>query len=213
MKKKEITIINLGINNIKKIINAFDYLDATVKIAQNRKDILNANRILLPGLGSYNSGMSSLSKLKVIDGIYEFVFIKKRPIFGICLGMQLFFENSEEFSKTKGLGFLEGSCKLLETSKKEFINIPHIGWNKVIPSKKKNNSIFDKFFESRDNYFYFVHSFYVKAKNTNIIAGKTLYGNNNFCSAIEKNNIFGTQFHPELSGPKGIDILNKFLKI
>ncbi len=137
MKKKEITIINLGINNIKKIINAFDYLDATVKIAQNRKDILNANRILLPGLGSYNSGMSSLSKLKVIDGIYEFVFIKKRPIFGICLGMQLFFENSEEFSKTKGLGFLEGSCKLLETSKKEFINIPHIGWNKVIPSKKK----------------------------------------------------------------------------
>ena len=128
--------------------------------------------------------------------------------------MQLFFEYSEEFNKTKGLGFLEGYSSILETSKKDFINIPHIGWNKVIQKSKKNKSkFFKKFFNGKNNFYYFVHSFHVNVKNPNIVAAKTLYGNNKFCSAIEYKNIFGTQFHPELSGTKGIDILSKFLKI
>ena len=122
MKKKEITIINLGINNIKKIITAFEYLNANVKITESRKDILNADRLLLPGLGAFNSGMHNLNKFQLVDDIYEFIFNKKKPIFGICLGMQLFFEYSEEFEKTKGLGFLEGNCKKLETSKKRCQN-------------------------------------------------------------------------------------------
>ena len=103
---------------------------------------------------------------------------------------------------------------MLESSKKDFINIPHMGWNKVIQeNKKNNNTIFKNIFEDKDNFFYFVHSFSVKVKNLNIIVAKTLYGNNNFCSAIENKNIFGTQFHPEMSGFKGISILDKFLKI
>ena len=214
MKKKEITIINLGINNIKKIITAFEYLNANVKITESRKDILNADRLLLPGLGAFNSGMHNLNKFQLVDDIYEFIFNKKKPIFGICLGMQLFFEYSEEFEKTKGLGFLEGNCKKLETSKNNFINIPHIGWKKVIFSKNINSdSIFEESFSSKDNFFYFVHSFFVKTKKIDIISGKTLYGKNNFCSAIEKDNILETQFHPELSGKKGLNILDKFLKI
>ena len=214
MKKKEVTIINLGINNIKKIISAFEHLDANVKIAKNKADIKDASRLILPGLGAFKSGMSNLDKIGIIDDVYEFVFIKKKPIFGICLGMQLFFEYSEEFSKTKGLGFLEGYSSILETSKKDFINIPHIGWNKVVQKNNRNNNVFFKnFFNDTNSFFYFVHSFHVRVKNPNIIAAKTLYGNNNFCSAIEYKNIFGTQFHPELSGIKGLEILKKFLKI
>ena len=211
--KKNITIINLGINNIKKISEACEYAGANVKISKDRKDIQKSDKILLPGLGTFGAGMFSLNKMKMIDELYNFVLNRQKPIFGICLGMQIFFETSEENIKTKGLGFFKGNISILKSTKNNFINIPHIGRNKVILKKKNKSKVFKKIFDNKNNLFYFIHSYCNRQTNLDFEVGKTIYGLNNFCSAIEKNNILGTQFHPELSGYNGLKILKNFIEL
>ena len=156
--------------------------------------------------------MDILAKKNLTDQIYEHCKIKKKHIFGICLGMQLLFESSDENIHSKGLALFKGDCKLLKSDKDNFINIPHMGWNEVSLNQDIKKTKIKNLFNGKNNLFYFVHSYFIKFKKKDYMIGYTNLGLNKICSLIERDNILGTQFHPELSGKKGLSILNYFLE-
>ena len=212
MKNKRVTIIDSRVNNLGNIVNACKYLNADVKVTSDIKEIKKSDKIILPGLGAYNSTMNYLVKKKLTDQIYEHCKIKKKYIFGICLGMQLLFESSDENIYSKGLALFKGDCKILKSNKDNFINIPHMGWNEVFLNPDIKKTKLKNLFNKGNNFFYFVHSYFIKFKKQKYISGYSSLGLNKICSLLESENILGTQFHPELSGKKGLSILNYFLE-
>jgi len=197
-----ITIIDYGMGNLRSIENAFKRLGARVKITDKPKDIEKAKRLVFPGVGNFGQAIKNLKKRKLISAIKNSLQ-KNVPFLGICLGLQLLFEKSDEAPKEKGLGIFKG--KVLKFKK---IKVPQIGWNHVRIQKKTRllKGIPDK------SFCYFVHSFYVKPLDKKIIVAETDYGID-FCSVIESKNIFGVQFHPEKSGKVGLKILKNFIEI
>ena len=197
-----ITIIDYGMGNLRSIENAFKRLGARVKITDKPKDIEKAKRLVFPGVGNFGQAIKNLKKRKLISAIKNSLQ-KNVPFLGICLGLQLLFEKSDEAPKEKGLGIFKG--KVLKFKK---IKVPQIGWNHVRIQKKTRllEGIPDK------SFCYFVHSFYVKPLDKKIIVAETDYGID-FCSVIESKNIFGVQFHPEKSGKVGLKILKNFIEI
>lgn len=201
MAKINCAIIDLNINNIHSIYHASKNVGLNTKVVNSSiKSLNNFDMIILPGVGSFKKAMNIMNEKGMRDKILEFNQNEKF-IFGICLGMQLLFENSEEFGKTKGLGLLKGNVVKFKKNKKD--KIPHIGW---FPIKVKNSNRNNKIFNSK--YFYFVHSYYCKPKDKNDVETQTKFNNFYYTSSIQKNNIYATQFHPEKSGPQGL----KFLK-
>ncbi|NQY19881.1 MAG: imidazole glycerol phosphate synthase subunit HisH [Campylobacteraceae bacterium] len=200
-----IGIIDYNMGNLASVYNACLLLDTKVEIVKNPEELKNFNRIILPGVGAFADAMSHLNETGMKDAIYDFAKSGK-PMIGICLGMQLLFESSQEFGHTEGLSLINGEVIKFDKSKMhEDIKIPHVGWNKII----NNNS---KLFEGlEDPYLYFVHSFHVKTTKNNII-GETEYGYK-FTSAVNKDNIYGFQPHPEKSHNNGIQILKNFSKL
>ena len=202
--KIKVGIIDYKINNLFSIFNAFR--DIGYKTSIIDVDFKNYNKydlIVLPGVGSFGSAMKIIKKNKIDHKIKEYTE-KNNFFFGVCLGMQLLFETSNEFETTSGLGLLKGTVNKLDNSKN--FPIPHIGWNKAINSKK--NILIEN-----DKNFYFVHSYYCKPSDKKNIISKTVYGKNKFCSSIQNKNIIATQFHPEKSGIQGIRLLKNFKKI
>ncbi len=204
---KKITILNLGYNNLGKITNFFNYLGFDTVITSNSKTVKNAEYLVLPGLGSYDQSIKILKQKKIFNEIIKHIKIKQRPIIGICLGMQILFSNSTEGKNTKGLNILKGSCVKLNTKKNDIFKIPNIGWREIKKTKKKS-----KFEKNMNKKYYFVHSYYVPYSGQNFVKAITKYDNNNICAIAEKNNILATQFHPELSGKDGLDLVRSFLK-
>ena len=204
---KKITILNLGYNNLGKITNFFNYLGFDTVITSNSKTVKNAEYLVLPGLGSYDQSIKILKQKKIFNEIIKHIKIKQRPIIGICLGMQILFSNSTEGKSTKGLNILKGSCVKLNTKKNDIFKIPNIGWREIKKTKKKS-----KFEKNMNKKYYFVHSYYVPYSGQNFVKAITKYDNNNICAIAEKNNILATQFHPELSGKDGLDLVRSFLK-
>ncbi len=203
----DITVIDYGIGNIKSIYNAFNILGIKVKISKDRDVILKSDGLILPGVGAFKTGMDNLLKFNLDKTIYEFIDSNK-PILGICLGMQLFFDSSNEFGKTKGLGVIKGKVKKLEIEKK----LPHVSWNSINKNITKwDKTILDNIQQNED--FYFVHSYVVYPENKDEILSTTSYYSQKFCSVVKKNKIYGTQFHPEKSGEKGLKILKNFIRI
>ena len=209
----EIAVIDYKMSNMFSIKNALDYLGYKSKITSKSKTILEAEGAVLPGVGSFPEAMQHLHDLKLIDVIKEFAASGK-PFMGICLGLQLLFSKSEEFDRCEGLNIIDGEVenfsKYLPTKP-----IPHVGWNTVInfKSKNRNTSIPVSNIRFYDNdYFYFVHSFFVKPKNKDHIFSETNFLNFEFCSSIAVDNIFACQFHPEKSGVHGLNILKQFFK-
>ena len=200
-----IGIIDYNMGNLASVYNACSLLDTKVKIVKNPDELKNFNRIILPGVGAFADAMAHLNETGMRNAIYDFAKTGK-PMIGICLGMQLLFESSQEFGHTEGLSLINGEVIKFDKSKMhEDIKIPHVGWNKII----NNNS---KLFEGlEDPYLYFVHSFHVKTTKNNII-GETEYGYK-FTSAVNKDNIYGFQPHPEKSHNNGIQILKNFSKL
>ncbi len=198
-----IAIIDYGAGNLKSVTNALDFLKVKYKVASNAEDIKKADKIIFPGVGSFGDCIKSLQKKGLIEPLKD--GITNKPYLGICLGLQVLFEESEESKGVKGLSIFKGKCK-------KFINkelkVPQIGWNSIDIIKKDNilKQIKNK------SYFYFVHSYYVEPKNKNIISTKTDYGIE-YCSGITKNNIFAFQFHPERSGDIGLEILKNFINL
>ena len=197
-----ITIIDYGMGNLKSLENAFQFLGEEVKIAKNSEDIKKAEKLVFPGVGNFGKAVENLKKKKIFSMVKNKAQ-KGTPFLGICLGFQLLFEKSEEALREKGLSIFKG--KILEFKK---VKIPQIGWNQINFQKKAKifNGIKNK------NFVYFMHSFYPSPSAKGIIAAETNYGKN-FCSAIESNNIFGVQFHPEKSGKIGLKILKNFIEI
>lgn len=195
-----IVVIDYDIGNLGSVINALDKLGVKSKISNNPKEIKKADALILPGVGAAGQGMKNLKK-KGLDKVIVEQIKKEKPFLGICLGMQLLFESSEE-GNVKCLGILKGSVKKFKKMKK----IPQIGWNQVKVIKET------KLLEGMDdNYFYYVNSFYCSPKDKNVTVGITNYGEE-FAGVVAKDNIFGVQFHPEKSGPVGFRLLENFVK-
>ena len=203
--EKVIGIIDYNMGNLASVYNACSLLDTKAKIVTDPNELKDYDRVILPGVGAYGDAMEHLNTTGMKEAIYSFAASGK-PMMGICLGMQLLFESSQEFGHSEGLGLIDGEIIKFDKSKMhEDIKIPHMGWNKII----NNNS---KLFEGlKDPYLYFVHSFHVQTSEKNII-GYTEYGYK-FASAVNKDNIYGFQPHPEKSHDNGLRILKNFMKI
>lgn len=191
--------------NLASVYNACHLLDAKADIVKDPNELKKYDRLILPGVGAYGDAMEHLNSTGMKEAILEFAQSGK-PMIGICLGMQLLFESSQEFGHHEGLGLIEGQIVKFDKSKMhEDYKIPHMGWNTL---ETKTNELF----HGLDNpYLYFVHSYHAKTNDSNVI-GYTTYGYQ-FASAVNKDNIYGFQPHPEKSHDNGLRILKNFMSI
>jgi glutamine amidotransferase len=203
-----ITIINYGSGNISAIGNIYLRLNIPFKVANQPGDVIGAEKIILPGVGAFDETISMLDRSGFRGVLDKEVIENKVPVLGICVGMQLLANSSEE-GVLPGLGWINGEVKLIDkTLLKHKPKIPHLGWNSI--EIAKNSSLFDGVIE--DDGFYFMHSYYFHCAQERDILTKTFYGNP-FASAVSHNNIYGVQFHPEKSHHNGVRLLQNFSNI
>lgn len=200
-----IAIIDYDAGNLKSVEKALLHIGAEPVITRDRGILLEADHVILPGVGAYKDAMDKLKHYDLIDTIKE-VISKGTPFLGICLGLQLLFERSAENGGVEGLGILEG--EILKIPDSEGLKIPHMGWNAL--SIQPNTRLFDRIADH--SYVYFVHSYYLKAKQENDVAATTEYSTTIHAS-VEKDNIFACQFHPEKSGEIGLQLLKNFISL
>jgi len=202
----KIVIIDYGLGNLRSVYNAFSFIGAKARISGDPKDIDSADKVVLPGVGAFQDTMTELEEKGLNVPLRKFITSGKAYL-GICLGLQILFEGSEEGS-AKGLCVFKGQVKRFK--KEADLKIPHMGWNSV-------NMKADTYRPMRgienDSYFYFVHSYYAEPEDKSIVAGMTEYGSLEFASMIAKDNIFATQFHPERSQGIGLGFLRNFVEI
>jgi glutamine amidotransferase len=202
-----IAIVDYGLGNLKSIYNMLSYLNKKSVISSNPEEIAMANKIILPGVGSFDAGVLNLRNSGLGVVLDEEVITRKKPILGICLGMQLLTTGSEE-GELPGLGWIKAFSKKFRFSSKN-LKIPHMGWNYVRPV---NTTSLFKGLDTEKNRFYFVHSYYVECANEENVLAKCSYGND-FACAIVKDNIYGVQFHPEKSHKFGMTLLKNFAEL
>ena len=201
---KKICVLNYGSGNVKSVYNMISFLKHQVIVSNDFNDIESSSHIILPGVGSFGSAMKKIKANIPLDSLKLEILDKKKPFLGICVGMQVLAEKGYENGEHQGLGWVSGVANKLEV--KNF-PLPHIGWNDVIV--KKESQLFKGLKEIKD--FYFVHS-YKLVTDENYILTETNY-EVNFCSSIQKDNIYGVQFHPEKSQKAGQKIIQNFLNI
>lgn len=200
-----IAMIDYDAGNIKSVEKALQKLGADVVITKDPQEILNADKVILPGVGAFGDAMNNLRKYGLDDVIHQ-VVEKGTPFLGICLGLQLLFERSDESPEAVGLGILKG--EILRIPDAEGLKIPHMGWNSL---HLQNNGRLFKGLKEND-YVYFVHSYYLKAEEEEIVKATTNYSVNIHAS-VEKDNVFACQFHPEKSSDVGLQILKNFVEL
>lgn len=200
-----IAIIDYGAGNLQSVYKAFCHIGCNCVITRDRGQILAADGAVLPGVGSFGDTADSLDRLDLRNTVIEFINSGK-PFLGICLGLQLLFPSSEESPGANGLGVFEGEIKKIP--KGEGLKIPHMGWNSLVitPGSRLFKGI------EKNPYVYFVHSYFLNAGDKSIVAATTEYGVT-IDAAVEKGNVFATQFHPEKSGETGLEILKNFAEI
>ena len=208
--RKKITIVDYGSGNLLSAQQSFIKaakligIDAEIQISNNPKNLELSTHVVLPGQGAFKTCMDGIQKIPGMeDELNKFVKIKKRPFFGICVGMQLLADNSEENGNHQGLGWIEGTIKKLPGAD---IKLPHMGWNSI-KILNKNSKI-----KPVENDYYFVHSYYFDCINSNNILAETKYGIN-FPSIVNKENVYGCQFHPEKSSNQGLNIIKDFINL
>ena len=200
-----VAIIDYNAGNLKSVQKAFEHIGEKVICTRDFHEILNADRVVLPGVGSFEYAINELRKYELDKAIWE-VCSKNIPFLGVCLGLQLLFEKSMESPNVKGLSLLEG--EIVRFPENDNLKVPHIGWNSLnFPNEGR---LFKGI--SEESFVYFVHSYYLKAKDESIVTATCDYGVNVHAS-IEKNNIFACQFHPEKSSDVGLKILKNFTEI
>jgi len=197
-----ITIIDYGLGNLGSVKNALDKLGIVSMVSNSPGEIKSADGLILPGVGAAGEGMKNLKKTK-LDKIIEQEIKKGKPILGICLGMQLLMSRSEE-GNVNCLDIIDGQVKKIDIK----LKVPQIGWNTVQATNQCQ--LFKNI--PQNSYFYFVHSYYCSPSDKNDEAGTTEYGTR-FCSILQKENIYGVQFHPEKSGEDGLKLLKNFIDI
>lgn len=203
MKEKKIAIVDYGMGNLRSVEKAFEFIGAKAKITDNGEEIINSSGILLPGVGAFPDAMENIKKLG-LDKVLKEAVKNGTPLMGICLGMQLLFEESDEVRITEGLGFLKGKIKKFEVD----LKIPHMGWNDIIIDKPCE--ILKDVEEG--SYVYFVHSFYGQIEEEGVLNAHSFYGIDT-PAVVSKGNVFGLQFHPEKSGEPGMQMLKNFWEL
>ena len=200
-----IAIIDYGAGNIQSVSKAFRHIGCDCFITNKKDEILSADGAVLPGVGSFGDTVDSLNKFGIRDAVTGFINSGK-PFLGICLGLQLLFPGSEESEGAEGLGIFDGTITKIPGG--EGLKIPHMGWNSI--KIKDGSRLFKGIGE--EPYVYFVHSYYLNAADRDIVAAQTEYGVT-IDAAVERGNVFATQFHPEKSGSTGLKILKNFVDI
>lgn len=201
-----IVIIDYDMGNVGSVKNALRFLGAEVMVSRAPEDIKKAMHIILPGVGAFGDGIKKLNEFNLPNILQEEVLDKKKPFLGICLGMQMLAESGEEGGIHKGLGWIKGNTRRFRINEDKF-RLPHVGWNDVISQGRAT-----LFREITTPTFYFVHSYFLEPSEENVVAAVCDYGET-FSAAIEKDNIFGVQFHPEKSQKDGLALLRNFLTL
>jgi len=206
-----VTIVDYNSGNISSVINSFNKVaegTANIEVTSDLNRIKTSDKVVLPGQGSFKGCIDSLNKINGLkDTLNEFAIIAKKPLLGICVGLQMFADIGYEETETKGLGWISGQVLKIDNQNGKY-RLPHIGWNQINIIKES------KIFKNIENntHMYFVHSYEFIPEDKNVISSTTHYSSNIVCS-IEKENIFGTQFHPEKSDKYGLQIIENFIKI
>ena len=200
-----IAIIDYGAGNIQSVSKALAHIGCEAFITRDKDKILKADGAVLPGVGSFGDTMDTMIEYGIKDTVIEYAKSGK-PFLGICLGLQLLFPKSEESPDANGLGIFDGSITKIPSG--EGLKIPHIGWNSL--DIKKNDGLFKGI--GKNPYVYFVHSYFLNASDKSIVSAQTEYGVT-IDAAVEKGNVYATQFHPEKSGETGLKILRNFADI
>ena len=198
-----IAIIDYGAGNLRSVVNAVKNLGYQPNITSNPAEVIKAEAVILPGVGAAGSTVTSLKRLGLAEPIGNYI-ASGRPFLGVCIGLQVLFNGTDENGGHKCLGAIGGQVKKLPSG----LKIPHMGWNQV--KQKVQHPVFKDIPDEAN--FYFVHSYYVEPDDKSLIAGETEYGIA-FCSVIARNNLVATQFHPEKSGETGLKIYDNFLKL
>ena len=206
-----VTIVDYKSGNISSVINSFKEVaknKVNIQVSSDLEKIKFSDKIILPGQGSFKSCVDALNNINgLVDTLSEFALNKKKPLLGICVGLQMFADIGYEETETKGLGWISGKVSKIDNQNGKF-KLPHIGWNEIEIIKDS------KIFKNIDNksHMYFVHSYEFIPSDKNVISATTDYASNIVCSA-EKENIFGTQFHPEKSDKMGLQIIENFITL
>lgn len=200
-----IAIIDYGAGNIQSVNKALKHIGCDAFITRDKEQILRADGAVLPGVGSFGDTMDTMNSYGIKDTVIEYTKSGK-PFLGICLGLQLLFPSSEESPEAEGLGIFDGTITKIPSG--EGLKIPHIGWNSL--DTKKTDGLFKGI--ENNPYVYFVHSYFLNATDKDIVSAQTQYGVT-IDAAVEKGNVFATQFHPEKSGETGLKILRNFADI
>ena len=214
MPNKSVTVIDYGVGNILSICRAFKSLGGEVNVTSDPQEILSSDRILLPGVGAFANAMKALESLGLVE-VIKAIAANGTPLLGICLGMQLLLDESEEHGATKGLGIIPGRVvPVPNVSTDGFpLKIPHIGWNSLVVAEGAawDGTILQN--STPGDAVYFVHSFMAEPENSSMRIADCLYGGNRIAAMIGDGNVVGCQFHPEKSGPMGLAIIRKFLML
>ena len=207
----KVTIVDYSSGNISSVINSFKEVaqnKATIEVTADLSKIKSSDKIVLPGQGSFKSCVDALNKISGLnDTLNEFVIANKKPLLGICVGLQMFADVGYEETETKGLGWISGKVSKIDNQNGKF-KLPHIGWNQI--NILKDSKIFKEV--ENNSHMYFVHSYEFMPTDNKVISATTDYSTKVVCS-VEKENIFGTQFHPEKSDKTGLKIINNFINL
>ena len=207
----KVTIVDYSSGNISSVINSFKEVaqnKAIIEVTSDLNKIKSSDKIVLPGQGSFKSCVDALNKISGLnDALNEFVLVNKKPLLGICVGLQMFADVGYEETETKGLGWISGKVSKIDNQNGKY-KLPHIGWNQI--NILKNSKIFKEV--ENNSHMYFVHSYEFVPKDNRVISATTDYSTKVVCS-VEKENLFGTQFHPEKSDKTGLKIINNFINL
>ncbi|MDP3559144.1 MAG: imidazole glycerol phosphate synthase subunit HisH [Legionellaceae bacterium] len=213
---KKITLIDYGLANLLNVARAFEYCGVQVKITNNPAEVKVAERLVVPGVGAFQDCMLAIKTQGFSDALQNY-FSTERPFLGICVGMQILFDVSEEFGEYPGLGVLPGRVVSIPktTVQGETQRVPHIGWNNLVPPQNRRawqNTLLEPLLAEKSA-LYFVHSFIAKPTLETDILADCVYGGHSLCAAVQRNNIMATQFHPEKSGKAGLAIIRQFMEV
>src|SRR6056300_1399927 len=206
-----VTIVDYNSGNISSVINSFKEVakhKVNIEVTSDLSKIKSSDKVVLPGQGSFKSCVDALNNIKgLVDTLNEFVINYKKPLLGICVGLQMFADVGYEETETKGLGWISGKVTKINNQNEKY-KLPHIGWNQI--NILKDSKIFKNI--ENNSHMYFVHSYEFIPEDKSVISSTTDYSSNIVCS-IEKENVFGTQFHPEKSDKTGLKIIDNFINL
>jgi glutamine amidotransferase len=206
-----VTIVDYNSGNISSVINSFNEVardKANIEVTSDLNKIKSSDKVVLPGQGSFKSCVDALNNIEgLVDALNDFAINKKKPLLGICVGLQMFADIGYEEMETKGLGWISGKVSKIDNQNRKY-KLPHIGWNQI--NILKESKIFKDI--ENNSHMYFVHSYEFVPNDKSVVSATTDYSSNIVCS-VEKENIFGTQFHPEKSDKIGLKIIQNFIEL